>query len=525
MDAARSGPDPGEKMKTEASRRSAPRSGRRRAVSALALACVAAAVLSGCSGDPQRTGPGAPSLDEEAVWNEPNPVAWTSEEELIGPVLVADGVALAYVHTGRGLVGLVARDAATGQELWSAESVTGTDFPERPFRVAANTIEGRATVAYLAREGSGPSESVPVVVDARSGERIASGQPGRHPRPVACDDGYCLGALPHATGLRVLRYDPASGRFAPSGREAPGGSGVALGDYTFETAGEDEFDLSVGYARDGEVLWTRGFREMFGSLLGSFRGAFEDSWLDDDERYPIVGTARQIWDVTGVDAEIPYDYAEHRMGGFDRRTGGTLWTLEGVGPCPAAAGLTASGEVVVACRFNSGVHTIQWRNREVVGESYENFDVELVGVDRTTGEIRWELPIDAKQPDVVTNTGDANTVSHPERPLVHLDGAAHLVDPASGAIRPLPLTGLLCLEPFEWNGDSRVRLLSGWAQGRMWPYTVVRTRSVCTADGSEVPGGGPSTAGLLLAGFKPGGPYVVAGPEGMIAFAPPAQTG
>ena len=147
-------------MKTEASRRSAPRSGRRRAVSALALACVAAAVLSGCSGGPQRTGPGAPSLDDEAVWNEPNPVAWTSEEELIGPVRVVDGVALAYVHTGRGLVGLVARDAATGQELWSAESVTGTYFPERPFRVAANTVGGRATVAYLAREGSGPAQGV-----------------------------------------------------------------------------------------------------------------------------------------------------------------------------------------------------------------------------------------------------------------------------------------------------------------------------------------------------------------------------
>ena len=146
-------------------------------------------------------------------------------------------------------------------------------------------------------------------------------------------------------------------------------------------------------------------------------------------------------------------------------------------------------------------------------------------MDRRTGELRWELPIDAKQSDVVTNTGDASTVSHPQRPLVHLEGVAHLVDPASGAIRPLPLTGLLCLEPFEWNGDSRLRLLSGWAQGRMWPYTVVRARSVCMADGSEVPGGGPSTAGLLLAGFKPTGPYVVAGPEGMIAFAPPAQTG
>lgn len=500
---------------------------RRRTVSALAAAMAVAAGLSGCLPSPGKSTQGNDSLHDDRAWMTAATAVWQSEEELLSEIAVIAGAAIAYVHTGRGAVGIVARDLHTGEELWRDDAVAGSDSPDELHEVPALTIGGRPVVSYLSRTGSDLMTGRLVVADARSGEPVATekAEIERSVRPVRCGDTFCASSVPLESGLRMHRYDADAGAFVPVGEQAPAEANSpyasrVIGRHLFVTNPRYEYEDILHFASDGVVRWSLNVQEIFGQ--GRSVTHWGD-WNDADEDAPVVGTAAQIWDVPLLSSNtVTFDMTAAGIAGLDRETGSVLWKHEGIGSCSAANGMTVRDDLVIACRFNSGTREVQLKEDEVLSDRYLDLSIDLVALDRATGEIRWELPMGSDDANAGEG-GSAETmpaIEHRAMPLAVIDGAPQLVDPLSGHPRPLPEgASLLCAEGSV--RDNRVRLMSSWGQGEMWPYAAVPGKVACGPDRSVLADATPSMAALALAGYKTGFPLAVPGRDGMVAYAAP----
>ncbi|WP_435745662.1 PQQ-binding-like beta-propeller repeat protein [Microbacterium sp. PMB16] len=465
-------------------------------------ALVAALVLAGCT-------PGAEPDPLTQGWETQAAVAWTADDRLLSAPAVADGVYLAYVVGEDASTAMVARDLATGTELWRRPTFVGNDSPDTEHGVAVTRLEdGTWSVAVLLPT-SGENAAyfgTFAALDLHSGESLSPGLSTTllwGTRPTVCGDTFCVTAAQADTEYETqksLMFDLADGgSLVPTtGADAPFlEGGQMLGTYVSVSdaaAGPEQ----LRYGRGGEYRWTRPYADVFGTGTTSAAGW---AWKDAESDLPLLGVGL-AFTATAADDSKPYDvvvdYGSLRFVALDPDSGDTVWEHQATAPCDFTTGLVDPVDgVLTLCRFASGSLSWHWNGTSAEDVSYDDFETDLIGVDAATGKVLWEVPFGGDTTSIRSaDEGGTSYLAGPRVPM-SLDGVVTLVDPKDGSLTPLPPKArLLCTQPAE-----RPELIGPFNASRPTAYRLAPVLGLCASDGTRdadatVTAGTTAVAGL-----------------------------
>ncbi|WP_309080621.1 PQQ-binding-like beta-propeller repeat protein [Zhihengliuella sp.] len=359
-------------------------------------------------------------------------LVWESGDQLMSDLVWVDDVVLAYV-ADRGQMQLLAREVATGEELWREPALFGSRDGGRVPAVATVERDGETYAAYYAPVDDGPGELR--VVAAASGERVgvARAQPAYASMPEDCGETFCARASWwYATSPDRGSWSPDThvafdwelGRWQnhdPAEREIPlvDRGAWMLGDRLSVSPGTDAEAAELGYGRDGEIAWTRTYSEVFGDGY-----ELEAGWgWYDSEGSPLVGTAFGHFETSEDGTTTVFDLpAVERTVRLDRETGETLWSVPGTSRCEESR-LDEELQVLVVCGYAEGTLT-RTDTDEGPDLAEEGVVAYVAGIDLETGDELWRVETGTTVLDAIDG-----------RPLI-APGAEHvqLVDAAGEAL-------------------------------------------------------------------------------------------
>ncbi|MBS1906081.1 MAG: PQQ-binding-like beta-propeller repeat protein [Actinobacteria bacterium] len=418
------------------------------------------------------------------------------------PVIAGDTI-LAYVQTSGVSESLIAWDRTTGEELWRAVVLPGRDAPGVAQRVAVITHDGAWRVAYLAPiDADDPPRSWMrlAVADVRSGEEIEpqlKDDPVWSRRPATCkqESAFCLegrhkegsksdGELILRAGRLLADEDPRSG-FNEDGFLVGRHVSYSYGDAT-----------TVRYGVDGAYTWWRSYEEVFGDGTSPTGGW---AWHDDDDGLPVIGWGGAAApEIASYPADDRIDLTAGRTVGLDRRTGETLWTQEHTDQCAfrdAVLRPNADG-ILPLCRYRTGTVV---RHFEKPGEipdlTYDDVDIDLIGVDASSGDVAWTVPLGDEPRNYSYHEQPTAPWSDSEQHAVGIvNGERTVIDLGDGTTRRLaPDVDALCAPE-----RSQIELASIFAD---IPYATAKNLVVCDVTGRVKHHAKTSPAALALAGF------------------------
>lgn len=413
------------------------------------------AVLAACTPTtppaPTATSPTQPSRAQ---------VLWTAKAKLVGWPAVAGETVVSYLQGPRGLQ-IAAWDVTTGAQLWRTRADAGHQATGVMIDADVVQAAGRAYVAFLI-PGPATGWQRLVVADVRTGKhrKLNWSYFWATSRPTACRDerSFCL------TGYRIIddddlafRVDSATGKVTRDRTTGLPANTTLLGEHVFATDDRAPDGVEqLGWAEGGAVTWRRPYAEVFGPSSTSDSGW---DWDDEDGRDVVVGTGWRE-DPHGEDLEATVETTRDatlvRTVGLDRKTGRTLWSLDGVDRCAFAELRGEAGEPAVLCRIKAG--TQHWeRTGSGIDYTETGYDVEVIGIDVVSGAQVWSVPIGG---DGFDFTEGDHWFAPREDIVVPRAGGAIRIDRSTGAVSEVPANDVLVcladLPPFVRTMDGDV---------------------------------------------------------------------
>lgn len=429
----------------------------------------------------------------------PAEVVWERDLPVVGGVVATEDVAVTYIAADDGTLTLVGLSTADGSTLWQHEAGRGAVRPSlSEIRPAVFSDSNGVYVGFLEEDSRSTSTSRSVnrvaIVDVDSGEIVArtSERTWVYTSPERCLDraAVCMKVVDGGRHFRAY-FTATSTRL----RKHPQQESAHAGDVAVRFV--DEGDWDVFRVSDEETLWTLRLSE----LPGASRELDVRLTMPPEETpWRQIGT-RDSGGISIEDSEDPdtLDLAKQNLYLLDAGSGEVLWWGSGYAyTCPHDY-LVAG----VRCRATGVEHVVDGGPND-----YQDLDLVLEGFD-VDGVTTWELPL-----------GDDQSALAPGPPSLGSDlvvptrGGALLLDPATGATRPVPATWTyLCGEEAEighvLHWDVAEPEEDTWLGGTV--YTT------CRADGTEIEGA-PSVAAVRAVGVGVGNVTLVAHPRRLVAY-------
>lgn len=487
----------------------------------VALALVMATAVSGCAAGAAPVESSA-RADEALDWSPAEPL-WTAEDTVMSEANVVGDVVLTYTASESGLM-MTARDAETGDVLWSRPATPGTTATGVRFWPTTTELDGTDVVVYLASfrdDQNGWAQLI--VADVRTGTNLAPALVETaiwSARPVNCEDTVCVTAQIDGTQQRstYMLHDrelvPAEGIDMPFTDD----TGYKLGSHI--VAHSDNDVQMLAYGEDGEYRWSRPYTDVFGAGTSTAGGW---AWLDDDPELPAIGIGygHEEWDRSVAQTRY-MDLTSGRLVALDRDDGDTLWSVDDALDCAPAGDLEVIDDVLVICRLSAGTAVGQWDGSKSTKTTFEGIeDFELVGLDPQTGEELWTLSLDESGANVFGGADDHASFVVGDDPIALVDGEARRVARDTGESLPLPdNASLLC----EAERSETVMLSGAWSKGRPETYPRAQPLSICDASGMPTPQEPVSAGSLSVLDASSGGLVVVNTRTGLSAYRVEATT-
>ncbi len=238
-------------------------------------------------------------------------------------------------------------------------------------------------------------------------------------------------------------------------------------------------DGELRFGVDGELSWSRPYTEVFGAGADTGEGW---NWHDPvSEGGPLVLTGFSAA-AEDIDLDKPQVIEQELARGttvsLARASGETEWTIEAQ-PCLSTEyELRVTDDVVALCQFQSGSLRAEWDGTTVTEIDYLEVDVDLVGVDKQSGELRWRESLG----DPRWGAGSDGTQQYraaSDHIVAMADDGVRVIDVASGAARLLkPGQSLLCA-----SDAGEVVLDSVWSNGT---YPLADAYGLCDEKGPRL---------------------------------------
>ena len=393
-----------------------------------------------------------------AEYSAPVEPLWSVEAELVGTPTVTSDVVVSYIR-GYGGMQIVAWDPDSGLELWRHAAVPGAQTHGVEVSATTVTVGESLFVPYLRDDpASYDGWQKLVIADALTGTPLAHdwGLIWAVDRPGGCagEEGVCFTGWTDAerdAGQRSFRVDVTTGVLSVDAEKPSPTSGRFLRDGIFATSDRAPYGTEMlGYSADGAIAWQRPFQDYFGANSSSDNGW---AWGYGRSADIVVGAGVRTDPAYDEAGEFTRDLTARRTVGIHRDSGEIAWALDGVYPACTAAGLgyvvvDAAGaqdddepeSVVPMCRINSGSIHFTAADGPDDMPPLDDLDIDLIGVDGETGEIRWTVPLGATAGNLFLR--DSSFFSRtPERVLM-VGTVATMVNLASGQNQPAPGDGI-----------------------------------------------------------------------------------
>jgi hypothetical protein len=445
---------------------------------------------------------------------------WTVPADLVGDPVVSDGHIASYVVADTGALNIVVWDAATGDELWRDIAVPGSVPSGLRIDAVGVGVNGVPHVTYLSPVADRDDWQRVVVAELASGTQLnlTNDVVWASDRPRACADesDICftgwIESDPEAD-LRVFRIDAANGTVLPDTDVVLPANSRQLSERVFSTnARPPEGVEEVGFSADGEIRWQMPYTEIFGAGYSSDAGW---NWGERYESDDIIVGMGQFRDSAVADDSVQnLDLSQRKTVGVDTASGDVRWTVDGADTCVASnVPTTLLDDVVPLCRVNSGTRVI---DASVDGANPVNtttdLDVDLIGIDPTSGQIMWTLPLGGSQTNIDSSAGSF-ALRLSLRPL-DVGDDKFLVDALTGETSPLPADATFACT-IERDDFEMTWLSSTERTG----YNAGRDVVPCSADRVTATDEALSAAAILMGGFKTDeGSYIVGTPTGLASY-------
>jgi len=462
-----------------------------------------------------------PESDSDVAARELDEVAtpdWTVDASLVGKPVAADGVVLAYTKASSGSLQVEAWDATTGEQLWADTAVTGAATPG--VMVTATIItddEDKHYAAYL-RPGDDKDWQDLVLADLATGTPVAltDNRVWASSRPSSCADGddICF------TGWKQSAYDAGklNYRFTTAGGDISPDTDVVLPDtarmlgnrvYSTNTRPPEGTEV-LGSSADGQLLWERAYTDVFGEGTSSDAGW---AWDDVDSDEVLLGAGYVDTSAARESAEFTHDATLRSVVALDPKSGETVWSLDGADFCDqdVREDDRADGQRTL-CLYKSGTTTYTQTGD---GTDYDavstDFDVDLIGVDRATGEVDWTLPLGGEEFE--GDSDDATFASFSANRVMLVEGEPAIVNLTTGEhTEPSEDAVYAC-------STARDPLLAAYpGTGESMPFSAGNDYAGCDASGELTDTF--STGSVRMVGVDAGdGRAVVASAGALLGFA------
>lgn len=448
-----------------------------RTIVGIAVAATVVTALAGCTvgqADPR------PSADPASAFSQSHTVsaAWSTDVTPIADPSFADDTVLAYDGTDD--VHLVALDAATGEQRWSAPSSTGAVVPTwTAFSVVTTeTADGGALVAYLTPpvldQGIDYYQHTLVLADVRTGEVVHESPRDWVAGVWSCglDRNVCYSTWDVAAETWVSKeMDVDTGEVGPLTTQVDGRHTDVLeeGVYSYtDSAGTAWF----GRRTDGEDRW----KVRAASLLG------QD--VDTVGRLRAVTVAPGTGDLllnmsTAKTADVKsLPVGDLVLVALDPDTGKRKWSTTGT---------LCTGLDLMVCRGDVA-YTAAGEN---AGFDIGRGDVEIAGLDAETGDDRWETT--ASGVESLGNSRAQGGLGSLEDAWVYRDAQGVRLLTDDGRKSRLPEdASTACKSSLRWNGHE-----SSNPENALTEFHLGSSWALCDATGKAVTG--EWTQGSVLA--------------------------
>ncbi|TFD47860.1 hypothetical protein E3T55_15030 [Cryobacterium frigoriphilum] len=493
-----------------------------RAATLIAVTLLASLALSGCTDTAAEAEKAAVAAEKAAVlalaveYSTPIDPVWSVTADLVGTPAVRSEVVVSYVRSATGLQ-IAAWDAASGAELWRHAAVPGVQSHAVELKATTVLVGDTLLVPYLRDEaGSHFGWQELVIADALTGVALAHdwGALWVSDRPGACSgaQGICFTGWTWAeidADQRSFRVDVATGGLSVDTEVPAPVSGEILSDGVFVTA-PDGTEL-LGYSADGAIAWQRPYRDYFGPNSSSDQG-WAWGWGRSADIVIGHGFNRGSEDA----ADYLRDLTAVRTVGVRRDSGDIAWSLDGVQlGCPAAEyPFVLDEKIVPMCRINSGtLHVIDGNDD---ASTYDDLDVDLIGVDEKTGKTRWTVPLGADEGSLTSrnNTFFSNAAQR----VLMIGTVPMIVDLTTGDSLPAPSEGVYACAVDRGTLDANTFEVERTHGGSVNPYRTGQNLFACDAQRAPVAGTFSRGSVLMAGSHADDGIYVVGGAAGLSAF-------
>lgn len=448
---------------------------------------------------------------------------WSLEGLPIGSVAVGDGYGATYMESNAGDLAIAVFNAETGAPVWQDSASPGAVTPG--IQITANLVEfeGASYVTYLKPRGESQWQEL-VVANIATGEKMRLANPSypadeltrvwANSRPTECADGkdVCfLGYLRETEDQTAFRAVLGNAVVVPDPDLTLSASSRMLGDRVYSTNSRPPAGTELlGYGAGGATVWEKPYTEVFGAGYSSDAGW---AWYDGGEGDVIMGY--------GSDFAAPSDAYPKTFSmlgnsfvGLDRATGETVWTVPEFYPsCAATSGsFSYDDEIIAGCRIIAGEQVVADAASEAVMTGLE---MEIVGVNVTTGEIEWTIAGAGDTSNYFAASG-AFAGSGKIRAML-LDGEVALVDLADGTSSPLPDDAQMACS-YDRGDFTTAAITAGEAKDQ--PFSSGERQVPCGADRALSEGQQFSVGALELSAVDAENGFgIISGPNGLYGYA------
>lgn len=490
---------------------------------AAVAACVLLGLLAGCTAPPAQ-----PEQPEPDRGTQPVSTAWTSKENLVSEIQVEEqlGLAIAYVERGGGLT-LVARELADGSLRWKREASMGHNPGGMKMTLPVIELNGIRTAAFI-EAVKGTTERLAVIDLATGKDASASAAIDfRTTRPGECDGSWCVDGDTQSGEPVNLRYDAGQGRWKQitgedraTPKKNPDDRFVGEGLSSTSQRGPGEEMLS--YARDGKILWSVPYEQVFDSYYSTDNGWEWTTFEEPQQIFVGHGSRMDYQYHSEGDAYVQDWNKDAMMVGIDPATGHRRWALPGADQNCSGIIETRPAQTrstFVTCRFHQALATVHPSTG--VRGALTGLEWDVAGIEAATGRELWahELPDYEKALELA----EANNTILGDRKYVIAPFASGYaaVDSATGEKFELSqILGetVLCT---SYREPVEVRRIDGYTEKAY--LSVQQSVQPCTRDTQKDTKTMPLFAEFQRTGKDQQQTTVLPGRTGMVAYRMPGQ--
>ncbi|NLG21658.1 MAG: PQQ-binding-like beta-propeller repeat protein [Actinomycetales bacterium] len=367
---------------------------------------------------------------------EPAELVWAADATLLSEPSYADGIAVVYRQDGDIDLTLAAYDAATGEELWTADATPSVSYSTSTPHIT--TADDRSVVIAIA-PGEMNDDRL-VALDLTDGTEVARapshGYVTDFPRACFPDDSKtCLMGWSEDSGDFVELEASVHGRTIRL-RDAVEDD-ASDEDRSWFTTETDDGVTRFTYHLDGDLAWDVPVEEL-GFEVGPEDTPF-GSYSPGEE---VIVSSVNWMPSESEDRVVAMDTL--RVVAFDTATGEVLWSRSGAQTC----GTGRSEEIVTVCSGEGELEVVAGTTGVFRGEH-----ATMAGLDLRTGEEVWSSDLSGE--DWAAEADLPRVASHEGVMLVGAEDPV-LIDISTGGPADVDADGVdyLCLDSRPWNYGS-----------------------------------------------------------------------